>query len=364
MTLVNIDRFHQWRRFARLKIIDFITNLLTRKKAISTKEITSIALLRWDGKLGDSIVSGAFIQQLNRYRPDIKITIITTQSAYQWLKHIGNVEFVLVEGKNKRALKTLREHQGRFDAVAELSCRLSHQTLHAMRVLKASMNIGYQQNDFKTFNQQLTTLNFQQRYIELAALFTGDKEPMPLPVPDYNNHQMSGKVIQKRDIICVNLFGANIERTFSKKAAIYFLDNLANKFKHHQIILIPTPDKMAFLHDVTSSLNHPSIYLPDITPSISNTLYLLSVSALCISPDTAVIHMAGALNTPTLGIYRYDMDNYHQWPPSAFFSDVTFIRQDKAPGVEIDTQDLDLNELLGKAQTLISQSQQEDKRRA
>jgi hypothetical protein len=54
---------------------------------VALTDIKSLALLRWDNKLGDAIMSGLLIKMLQQYRPDIQVSVITPSFCASWLNN-------------------------------------------------------------------------------------------------------------------------------------------------------------------------------------------------------------------------------------------------------------------------------------
>lgn len=66
---------HIQEKLRKVKLAYYICGYRKTTPDIVSDDVKSIALLRWDGKLGDAIMMGAFISLLETYRPDIKITV-------------------------------------------------------------------------------------------------------------------------------------------------------------------------------------------------------------------------------------------------------------------------------------------------
>jgi ADP-heptose:LPS heptosyltransferase len=296
-------------------------------------EVQSICFLRWDNKLGDAVISSALISCLNKYRPDLKITVITGKISASWLSNIGDVEIIECPKRTLEVALNFAQYKGRFDAVIELGSSFSEKELLALSTLEASYYIGYDKDKYNLFNiaVDIKHQNMMERYKAVASMFISQPDfEYILPSPDFSSStEMFSSIIEpiksKGNIIAMNFFGSGKHRQFSFSQAKSLTDRWLNENKEDYMLLIPVPGQADFLKKLKEKSSYADriIYIEE-PASIKNTLALLSFSDFCFTPDTSVVHMASAVNKPVLAIYGGNQRNYEEWKPVEESSKVIF----------------------------------------
>ena len=300
------------------------------KNTITTTDLTqvkSLALLRWDGKLGDTIIMGTFLALMAKYRPDINITILAYGFPIQWLKKL-NLDIQIIEcGKrSKKSAQALAAYQEQFDATIDLNSEFSYKELLALQYLKPKIAIGYDTLTPNAYDIKIPheKINFQERYIACAQLFISkhiNTQEISIPTPTFIPQNL---VEQNQTQIALNLFGASKYRQFNYDSAKKFIHAWLKEWPQDSIVLIPVPGFLEFQQKLTAEIQNNRLLLPQAQPCLELTLGILAASSLCVTPDTSVVHMASCLNTPTLAIYSPNKTNYDEWKPLASKSAVIF----------------------------------------
>ncbi len=318
------------------------------------EDVKSIALLRWDNKLGDAIMSGLLIKTLQDLRSDIEITVITNGVCADWLEQATKCNIILCDKRSVKTAHSFRQYNGQFDAVIDLGSSFDFKELVAIHELGASYNIGFNKQGHPIFNVNLPLEgeHFKERYLNAAKLFAEEVEGSPsIPVVPFSR---SAIVEHDRINIAVNLFGSSKYRQFSKSEAKKFIEKWLEDFPTDCIYLIPVPDKITFLQELITECKNERLKLASNVASLEFTLQLLSDADLCVTPDTSVVHMASALNTPILAIYADDPKNYQEWHPLSDKAEVIFNPAPQGKHDRVYVYEFDWNELKKKRNSLLS----------
>lgn len=342
----------------KIKLFYYLRHYHKTVPNIELADVKSIALLRWDGKLGDTIIMGAFISLMEKYRPDINITVLAHGFSTSWIKKINNRVTVLSCGKRSaRTARELQKYEGKFDAVIDLSSEFTYKELLALKSLKAKINIGYDHKTISIADVKVPNniQNFKDRYIYTAQMFIKqniDGSKVKLPTPNFESKSFSNKDFSQQ--IAINLFGATSRRQFTYDSAKKLLSNWLEEWPNEILVLIPVPNFLEFLKKLTQEINNDRLILPDEAPSIEQSLGIISSSSLCFTPDTSVVHMASCLNTPTLAIFSADTKNYQEWKPSAEKAAVIFNPASSRSNEKTKVDDFPWSELVERKNTLLS----------
>lgn len=287
--------------------------------------VRSIAILRWDNKLGDAIMCGVFIRVLQQFRPDIKVTVISPAFCANWIKKATGCDILLCEKRSQKTALGFKKYQGKFDAVIELGSSFDFKELIALQQLGAAINIGYNKQSHPIFNVNIDSnaIHFKERYLAAAKLFCSEEllTDITIPVIPFEQ-QVVLPTLSKYHNIAINFFGSSKYRQFSEVEATKLITRWLQDFPNDNFYFIPVPDKVSTLKNIVKQINNDRVTLISETPSLELTLKLLSNVDLCFTPDTSVVHMASALNTPTLAIYADDPKNLKEWHPLSSQSEV------------------------------------------
>ncbi|EKO3395495.1 glycosyltransferase family 9 protein [Vibrio fluvialis] len=320
---------------------------------VQLREIKSLALLRWDNKLGDAIMSGLLVKLLQRYRPDIQVTVITPDFCANWFEKSTNCNTIHCGKRSVETAQSLRDFHGQFDAVVELGTSFDFKELLALHALGASYNIGFNKESHPIFNVCLPKehIHFKDRYLAVAKLFCDAPESIEIPLIPYSNSTIVDK---NTTTIAINLFGSSKYRQFSKTEADKLLNHWLRDFPQDTLYLIPVPGKIEFLKELLAEIDNHRVQLLCETPSLEFSLQLLSQVDLCVTPDTSVVHMASALNTPILAIYADDPRNFQEWHPLSDKAEVVFNPPAKDRNDRVYVHDFEWSELKQKRESLLS----------
>lgn len=297
-------------------------------KTVCLAHVKSLAILRWDDKLGDAIMCGVFIQALKCHRPDITVTIIAPSSCANWLNKATECRILACDKRGRSTAKKFKQYTKQFDVVMDLGTSFDFKELLALHNLAAPINIGYNKHEHPIFNVHIpvTALHFKDRYLAAAQLFCSnvDLSNVRIPTVPFDSQTPLSSINSEHTKIAVNLFGSSKYRQFSEAESIKLIRHWLNDFPQDHLYLIPVPSKIDMLKGLVRHFNDERLILMSETPSLELTLSLLHQVDMCFSPDTSVVHMASALNTPILAIYADDPSNFNEWKPLSSCSQVIF----------------------------------------
>ncbi|WP_354623889.1 glycosyltransferase family 9 protein [Psychromonas sp. MME2] len=323
---------------------------------LAFKDVRSVCLLRWDNKLGDAVMCSALIDCLSQYRPDLKLSVITGNASAAWLNEVSHINIIQSPRRSMQTARSYRQYAGMFDVVIDISNGFSEKELLALHSLNASYYVGYEKQRYNIFNVHIEQkyVNFFQRYHAVAKLFIDTPNfAYKFPLPNYAKETKQFQTIieqtkkSKGYLVAMNFFGSGKNRCFSFEQALRLVNRWTEENGEDHLLLIPVPEKNDFLRSLKQRCRHPERLIYIDTPcSINNTLALLTFADYCFTPDTSVVHMASATNTPVLAIYGGSQRNYEEWKPLAKGSQVIFNPQPKNRHDRISVNHFDWHELM------------------
>ncbi len=294
--------------------------------------IKSVALLRWDDKLGDAIISTVFLTALAKHRPDIQVTVLTgIKSAPLFSGCPGKVNVEVLEKRSWDTARSLDRFAGQFDLVLELGSSLGDRDLFALYQLRASHYLGYGKQSFRIFDIHLplSAQHFAQRYAEAARLLcpSAKVEQEFFVVRNANDEACAQQFyagFSSMPKVVINLFGSASHRQFNYREGLALIAWWKQHFHGHELILLRVPGQDTLLQALASATG---VHVSPQPVSLPLTMAILDRADLVVSPDTSVVHFAGALDKPLLAIYNANPANFEEWAPLSRQRAIVFTRE-------------------------------------
>lgn len=300
---------------------------------LSPEHIRSILFLRQDGKIGDFIVSSFAFREIKKAYPHIRIGVICSEKNRRLFDNQPYIDALHeVKAKSKISYyQTARSLAGQYDVVIEPTLVFRLRDLILLHFLAAPFNIGLDKADYRLFNLNIT--DKQQHYIDiyhnalqLCGFHYADTRPM-LPESRESGRNVRNFLAQNglNAYIAVNFFGAAKTRRFSDDAIGRILAKLTHAFPEQQFLLLTAPDTTAQLQQI--SLSYQRCWIYQNTQTIADSIELIRHADAVISPDTAIIHIAAALDKKIIGLYQVNPQNFANWYPKTEQVKLLFFRQ-------------------------------------
>ena len=338
----------------KLNIYREIYDKRVQKKDFDPSMIKSVLLLRWDNKLGDAIMCGGFIKVLRQYRPDIHITVLTGATTQSWLEKAAPADDYILYSKAKRK-QIIVDNVGKFDLFIDLGTYCDHKDLRLSSQFKALHYLGFNKQQYNLFDVEVESqyIHFKDRYIAAAQHLIIQKvnTQCSLPIADFSQSRIAlQKFINQsqqncKHVVGINFFGSSKYRRFSFEQAKVLICKWRQQFPDDLLMIIPTPGEERFIEALVVAVDDKMVISPKQPASFEMSLAIIDIADFTFTPDTAVVHMASALNKPVIGVYRHNMQNYEEWKPLGKYSQRLLNRKpfsdnDCVPVHEFDWQDL------------------------
>ena len=177
----------------------------------------------------------------------------------------------------------------------------------------APMTYNTPKNMIETQKKQKhqTTKPKKKAFMMREAGFPAVRPIYELPLSEDVLDEVREEMRSLGSYIALNLEGSSQERTFSLSIA----ENLIAKIQSETdkpIVIVHGPkveDKARVLVDCYNN-----VYRLSLSPSIKRSAAIIKDAYIAITPDTSILHMASAYNTPVVAIYA---DYKTRWPAMA-----------------------------------------------
>jgi len=310
-------------RAVRLKIFLFLFNQKNKNLKISQVKSQKILILRLDGKLGDTITITGFLEELHHHGFSLDIVTRVQQSfIYNYIPtpfHLHKIRGFL--SIVQLFLKIWREDYQYLICTTHL---LDPVSLFLARFVKSKNKMVFLNQDLKFFDFHLikdfesmhVTDRYQQFLKYIGILHSKSVYQYQLNFLEADRHifnqemQRLGWVREKYFVL--NSFSGSSDRNLSFALSIQIIQKLLINFPDYHVISIGSTNDLKILNDWKMNFQNSKWHVFD-NGDFGFNASVIEKSALVITPDTAVIHLASALNSKVVGLYRVFGDT-HNYP--------------------------------------------------
>lgn len=300
---------------------------------LNPQSLASILFLRQDGKIGDYIVSSFAFREVKRANPDIKIGVVCSSKNRRLFDDNPYIDAVHeVKAKSAAAYWKLgKSLAGQYNVTIEPTLFLRDRDLVLLNALNSPYNVGLDKADYCLFN--LNIANKRQHYADIyaeALKLLGFTQIDTAPVLPESAASAGGvrRFLQENALkgyIALNFFGASKTRTFDNAAIDKMLAALQEAFPRQQFVLLTCPEATPALTALCRARKNCFVYAD--TQTINDSIEILRFADAVVSPDTAIIHIAAALDKRIIGFYHENPQNFENWYPRSSKSDCLFFKE-------------------------------------
>ena len=301
--------------------------------ALNPHNLRAVLFLRQDGKIGDYIVSAFAFREIKKANSGIKIGVLCSSKNRQLFENNPYIDALHeVAPKSTASYRTVGRAVARqYDVAIDPSLQTRARDLVLLRALDCPYNLGLGKADYQLFNLNIadTQQHFADVYAQALRLlgFTDlDTRPM---LPD---HPASDAAVQAflqenglKNYTALNFFGAANSRRFSREAIQTALAAFQVAFPTRQFVLLTYPEITPMLQEVCRQQANCFVYAD--TQTIHDSIALLRHADTVLTPDTAIVHIAAALNKKIVALYREDPQNFANWQPKSQQVHLLFFKQ-------------------------------------
>ena len=295
--------------------------------------VDRVVFIRWDAKLGDAIVLSWVLRELQRQRPSLEITVITSPALESLFRQGFGIESIFLAGKKHgwgqlpQIAKAL--HRSRY--VVHLSEIWRPRELRFVRQMQPQYVVGLD-DELQMINvklgQSTQGKHFSERlapWLKQLGLDTSQRQYWVPRSPDAAAKVAAtwphGKVVG----LCP--YGASKRRHLSNGQIEFLVEQILLQL-HTSVLMIVRPDQAqlpqkAFAHKP---------WLGQLVFQPTNDLFeLCEQVARCdavVSVDTAILHMASGLGKPLLALYADEGPlslNFQSWHANSSKAQCQFV---------------------------------------
>lgn len=337
----------RWRDRLRRNLAIWFFDRPTSTKGVFSDEVVFI---RWDAKLGDTVVLSWVWRELMSQRPDLRLSVITN-SAFEDLFRAGfGLQTVYVAPKRHgwRRLARIARQIGRPKYVVHLAAELKARDMFFIQQLRPAHVIG--------LDDELRLVDIKLGAATAGCHFSEKLIPWLKSLgvkPDHRSYWVPNNATAARSVAhwwpdgpVVGLcpFGASKRRHLNVDFVLLLVNKLLGSGA--KVVLLVAPSFRTAMQELIRQHGwQESVFLSPASASLHELFEQVRCSAAIVSVDTAVVHLASAFKRPTLAFYDgTDLNNFNRWHPNSDAATVIMVPGAIAQtGELVDEGKLDVN---------------------
>ena len=312
------------------------------KATCPIRNLQHIVFIRWDAKWGDAIISSLMIEPLRKTYPDIKITIVTSDTLADYFESYLDVDQVIEipSRPTYRLLKQLANQLGSVDLLIHFNRHMKMKDLYLLYKVQAKTVAGLDDGVGRVnlkLGEVTQGLHFSQKLVYLLQCFGIKAESPKYQVPLNAEAQkkvdkyLAGKA--GYPLLVINLYGGDKSRRLNNANTIKIISTVLDIQPAINIAVLFTPDTLAEVQKLCADMDRDNIFYYPQSRTIYDAIALVAKADWVISVDTAIVHIASGLNKPLLALYNPGELNYSDWHPNSAKAITCFAEQVSPPDI-------------------------------
>ena len=280
---------------------------------IPHKPPQKICILRLSA-IGDVAQAFVAVNALKLSQPQLQITWIIGKTEYELLAHSGDIDFIVFDkDKVLRSYRLIaKQLSGRkFDALLLMQYSLRAGLLSLL--VKAPLRIGYPRQFSREFhhlfvNQHIempTSKHVLDVYYGFAEVLGLKERTHVLPayyLPEDVRFAEQHLPADKKILLISPCSSHDFKNWLPKRYAKVAQTAMQQYDMHVVLVGSSSPTERMYEEQIQHSLDTPCASLVGKT-SLRQLAAIVAQSHLVIAPDSAIVHIASALQTPVIGLY-------------------------------------------------------------
>lgn len=319
------------------KLFYSLFRIIFRNKNISSplkkEEVTNVLVLRYDA-IGDMVVTLPVIRMLKQILPESNIDIIASTRNISILEYESIVrnKYVQPKGFFKSLIQASGLRKNKYDLILSLvlndttKAGLIANLASGKRAVKATIEHNKRRDIYSAlFNLQIPLHEFRKKItmLELQCKFVAEIFGLKSYKQLIENRMSISEVDRKfaenttnnlTPFIVYNISSGNDYRTFSTEKNVDIIRRIITELSGYNIIIISAPNEQQKAEEIRDKVNNNRVVVFD-SMSLTQIAAIINHSTIVFTPDTSIVHIASATQTPVFLIYSLLSSHVEEWLP-------------------------------------------------
>jgi heptosyltransferase-4 len=301
------------------------------------------------GRIGDMILATPMIKAIAEKYPEAEIDVIAGRHNYTIIENNPFINEIIVHRKQPLyvIINLFRIRKKTYNYLIDPKDHYSSESRYFAWITKTNIKIGYNQSNKRVYHHSVPGMvankdvHYTLRHFQALSplgIEIPDQIPRPDLYPSANSEEHVSDFldqIPEKPLITLNISASKPNKMLQADKWVKILRKVDLRAWNTVISCAPTEREMAKY--IADKSVFPYLFK---SRSMNDVISLVKSSALLITPDTSLVHVASAYNTPLIGIYSGLDAQFEKFKP--LMDDQTIIRAAKGdPGIEsVDEEDI------------------------
>ncbi|MFH0989805.1 MAG: glycosyltransferase family 9 protein [bacterium] len=279
-------------------------------------------------RIGDVLISTPLYRSLKNHYPNATVDFFLSSNNHFVLDNDPLIRKRWIYRKSfSHALSLLRAiRKEQYDFVIDLMDNPSTTSTVFCALANGKWNIGLSKENHYVYDITIPLLSRRDVHIidriaQLLTVFKIDPSGERFDL-SYKTSQQSDSFAEEflqshkiigRSLIAVNISPTDGVRYWGRENYQRLFLMLQREFQYHPILLLCQPSDRKEAEEIIAQC--PGITLSPITPTFDQFAALVKHSAILITPDTSVVHLAAAYKIPSVVLYVQSNKELRIWEP-------------------------------------------------
>lgn len=297
-----------------------------RKSCVPLTPARHVLVIRWDGKIGDAIVSSVLYREI-RKSTVIKVTVITTEDLAELHQCHFGADQVLVSQSNPglRELFKLQRVLSNVDTVIHPVGRIRASELFFLWCLQPR-NVFSLDDELGWVNvkmrKQTARLTFAQKYAFIVRTLGVKEIDENFIIPVLDAPEKATHTFPCCEIV-FNPFASRPDKSIGMAKAVEVLRLAADCQPKKRIGILNSPATKDLADALAHAVARSNVHAIDGVKTFYDAVAVVNGASVVISVDTAIVHIASGLKKKLVAICPRLDGEFNAWLPVA--SDQTHV---------------------------------------
>lgn len=306
--------------------------------------VIHVVVIRWDAKLGDSVVSSFFYREIKKLK-NYSVTVLTVENLAALHQNEFNADQVIVTSEHPKIqeLLTLKDQLGRVDIVLHPVGKIPPREIFFLWLLKPKQ--VYSLDDaLRIVNRKMGVsthgMLFVEKYSWVLEQLGVENIKQNYIVPVLSSDIQDSKPAIKIDFL-FNPYASRDDKSLSTEKSLELLRCLSDAYPNYSIGILNSVRTKQQATTLAKESGRNNIFSLDCSNTPQKVAAEIKLAKIVISVDTAIVHMAVGLRKRLVAIYPYIGARHNPWlPPQSAITSLIYSYQDVSRYERYGTKDM------------------------
>ncbi|MDD3769137.1 MAG: glycosyltransferase family 9 protein [Sulfuricurvum sp.] len=301
------------------------------RRQFDPKQVKRVLVIR-NARIGDAVCAFPLLRELKKAYPEWGIDVYAGRHSDFLFRKLPYVSRVYIKYKKREFFKTwvelIKMKRRKYDLIINaMPLKFDREITTFWMNPQWAIGLGMSKDDkqYGIFRDDLTFYDSVKEFVHGEHMVDYLCGMLPLIGIDNYDTQMEFPFSEKesltagafihalpdQQIIGLNVDASSVKRNLYEEQIL----QIVRQLKNQTVVLLSLPSRRTELEKMIQDHQLSNCLLSYQTDTIFDAAELIRRLDLLISPDTSVIHIASALDIPTVGIYRNDEQHIALWGP-------------------------------------------------